>query len=114
MIWGSIQTEFGLIRSVREAAMTLKDAVKPISYVKAHAADLIRELAGNRSVVVITQNGEAKAVLQDIGEFERTRESLALLKILALSRKDMEAGRVVPAAEAFGSIREKIRRRRRS
>jgi len=94
--------------------MPLQDSVKPISYVKAHAADLIREIAKNRSVVVITQNGEAKAVLQDIGEFERNRESLALLKILALGRKDLEAGRVAPAEKAFGSIRENIRRRRRS
>ncbi len=94
--------------------MPLQDTIKPISYVKAHAAELIRELAGNRSIVVITQNGEAKAVLQDIGEFERTRESLALLKILALGRKDVEAGRVVPAAKAFGSVREKIQRRRQS
>lgn len=92
--------------------MPLQDAIKPISYVKAHAAELIRDLADNRSIVVITQNGEAKAVLQDIGEFERTRESLALLKILALGRKDMEAGHVVPAAKAFGSVRKKIRQRR--
>ena len=94
--------------------MPLQDAIKPISYVKAHAAELIRELAGNRSVVVITQNGEAKAVLQDIGEFERTRESIALLKILALGRKDAEIGRVAAAATAFGNVREKIRRRRKS
>jgi len=93
--------------------MPLQDAIKPISYVKAHAADLIREVGKNRSVVVITRNGEAKAVLQDIGEFERTRESLALLKILALGRKDLEAGRVAKAEKAFGNVREKIRRRRR-
>ena len=91
----------------------MQDAIKPISYVKAHAADLIRDIAVNRSVVVITQNGEAKAILQDIGEFERTRESLAFLKILALGRKDLEAGRTATAAKAFGSVREKIRRRRR-
>jgi prevent-host-death family protein len=94
--------------------MPLQDAIKPISYVKAHAAELIRNLDDNRSVVVITQNGEAKAVLQGIGEFERTRESLALLKILALSRKDVEAGRVATAEKVFGNVREKIRRRRRS
>jgi len=94
--------------------MPLQDAIRPISYVKAHAAELIRDIARNRSIVVITQNGEAKAVLQDIGEFERTRESMALLKILALSRKDLEAGRVVTAAKAFGRVREKIRRRRQS
>ncbi|NJD61755.1 MAG: type II toxin-antitoxin system Phd/YefM family antitoxin [Deltaproteobacteria bacterium] len=94
--------------------MPLQDAVKPISYVKAHAAELLREVAENRQIVIITQNGEAKAVLQDIGEYERIQESLALLKILALSRKDLEAGRVRTAAKAFGRIRDKIRRRRRS
>jgi len=94
--------------------MSLQDAVKPISYVKAHAAELIREVAENRKIVVITQNGEAKAVLQDIGEYERTQESLALLKVLALSRKDLEAGRVKAAAKAFGNVRKKIRRRRQS
>jgi prevent-host-death family protein len=94
--------------------MPLQDAIKPISYVKAHAAELIRDLADKRSVVVITRNGEAKAVLQDIGEFERTRESIALLKILALGRKDAEAGRVATAAKAFGSVRGKIRRRRQA
>ena len=92
--------------------MSLQDAVKPISYVKAHAAELIREVAENRGIVVITQNGEAKAVLQDIGEYERTQESLALLKILALSRKDLDAGRVATAARAFRNVREKIRGRR--
>ena len=94
--------------------MSLQDAVKPISYVKAHAAELIREVAENRKIVVITQNGEAKAVLQDIGEYERIQESLALLKVLALSRKDLEAGRVKAAAKAFGNVRKKIRRRRQS
>jgi prevent-host-death family protein len=94
--------------------MSLQDAVKPISYVKAHAAKVLRDVAENRTIVIITQNGEAKAVLQDIGEYERTQDSLALLKVLALSRKDLEAGRVTTAAKSFGNVREKIRRRRRS
>lgn len=92
--------------------MLLQKSVKPISYVKAHAADIIREMADNRSPIIITQNGEAKAVLQDIASYEETQESLALLKILALSRKDVEAGRVKPAAQAFADIKEKIRQRR--
>lgn len=92
--------------------MLLQNAVKPISYVKAHAADIIREIAENQSTVVITQNGEAKAVLQDIGEYERIQESLALLKILALGRKDIEAGRVKPAATVFAGVRERIKQRR--
>jgi prevent-host-death family protein len=92
--------------------MLLKDAVKPISYVKAHMAEIIQDISENQKTIIITQNGEAKAVLQDIAEFERTQESLALLKILALGRKDLEAGQVKPTGEVFTRMRERIRLRR--
>ncbi|MBE0504736.1 MAG: type II toxin-antitoxin system Phd/YefM family antitoxin [Desulfuromonadales bacterium] len=92
--------------------MLLQDSVKPISYVKAHAADILREVAETRTPIIITQNGEAKAVLQDIASYEEIQESLALLKILALSRKDVEEGRVKPAEQAFADIRERISQRR--
>jgi len=92
--------------------MLLQDSVKPISYVKAHAADLLRELAETRTPIIITQNGEAKAVLQDIASYEEIQESLALLKILALSRKDVEEGRVEPVEKVFADLREEIRQRR--
>lgn len=93
--------------------MLLQNSVKPISYVKAHAADIIREMTESRSPIIITQNGEAKAVLQDIASYEEIQESLALLKILALSRRDIEAGRVKPASQAFADIKEEIRKRRK-
>ena len=92
--------------------MLLQDSVKPISYVKAHAADILRTVAETRTPIIITQNGEAKAVLQDIASYEAIQESLALLKILALSRKDVEEGRVKPAEQAFADIRERISQRR--
>ncbi len=92
--------------------MLLQHAVKPISYFKAHAADILNDLAVNKSSLVITQNGEAKAVLQDISEYERIQESLALLKILALGRTDYEADRLKPVAAAFASVREAIKQRR--
>jgi prevent-host-death family protein len=94
--------------------MLLQQAVKPISYVKSHAAEIIRDLAKGQQTIVITQNGEAKAVLQDIASYEQTQESLALLKIVALGRKDLDEGRVKTAADAFSSIRDKIGQRRRS
>ena len=93
--------------------MLLQDSVKPISYVKAHAADILREVAETRTPIIITQNGEAKAVLQDIASYEEIQESLALLKILALSRKDVEEGRVEPAEKVFADLREEIKLRRR-
>lgn len=71
--------------------MNLESRIKPISYLKAHSADLIRELGDGAPPLVITQNGEAKAVLQDVGSYEATQESLALLKLLALGRDEMAA-----------------------
>ncbi len=88
--------------------MKLSETVKPISYIKAHASEVVRELE-ERGAFIITLNGEAKAVLQDIREYEKTQESLAMLKILAQSRKSFEEGRVAPAKESFRRIREKIR-----
>lgn len=85
--------------------------IKPISYVKANAAALIRELAHRREPLVITQNGEATAVMQDVASYEATQETLALLKILALGQKQAEEGRVVPAVEAFRRARARLSRR---
>lgn len=81
--------------------------IKPISYVKANAADLIRELKENGEPLVITQNGEATAVMQDVASYEATQETLALLKILALGRRQVEEGKTVPAEEVFRRLRKR-------
>lgn len=91
--------------------MKYSTRIKPISYVKANAAELIRELAENREPLIITQNGEAKAVLQDVASYEQDQETLALLKILALGRRQVEEGKTVPAEEAFRRLRERHSRR---
>jgi prevent-host-death family protein len=89
--------------------MKLSEAVKPISYIKSHASEVIREITEGHGSVVITLNGEAKAILQDIREYEKTEESLALLKILALSRKSHEAGKTKSLKNVFGDIKTKAR-----
>ena len=91
--------------------MKYSTRIKPISYVKANAAELIRELAEKREPLVITQNGEAKAVMQDVASYEQDQETLALLKILALGRRQVEAGKIVPAEEVFRRLRERRSRR---
>jgi prevent-host-death family protein len=85
--------------------MKYSSRIKSISYVKANAAELIRELAQKREPLVITQNGEAKAVMQDVASYEATQETLALLKILALGRRQVEQGKAVPLAEAARRLR---------
>lgn len=86
--------------------MTLSSQIKPISYLKAHAAELVRTLGEDRTPLIITQNGEAKAVLQDIESYEETQETLAFLKILALGNRQIEEGRVRSAAEVVRDLRE--------
>ena len=87
--------------------MRYSSQVKPISYLKANAAEVLLQLAEQRQPMVITQNGEAKAVLQDLASYEETQESLALLKLLALGNRDVEAGRVKPVAEVAARLRAK-------
>ena len=87
--------------------MRYSSQVKPISYLKANAAEVLTRLAEQREPIVITQNGEAKAVLQDVASFEETQETLALLKILVLGNQDVASGRVKPVAEVVARLRAK-------
>ena len=86
--------------------MKLSSQIKPISYLKAHAAEIVRNLGNRREPLVITQNGEAKVVMQDIESYERTQETVALLKILALGNRQVERGKTQPAAGVIKRLRE--------
>jgi len=81
--------------------------VKPISYLKANAAEVLAHLSEQREPLIITQNGEARAVLQDVASFEETQETLALLKILALGNQEIAAGRLSPVGEVAARLRAK-------
>jgi prevent-host-death family protein len=87
--------------------MKLSSQIKPISYLKAHAAEIVRNMGDQGGPLVITQNGEAKVVLQDIESYEQTQETMALLKILALGNRQIEAGNVQPAAVVIQRLRER-------
>lgn len=88
--------------------MKYSTRIKPISYLKANAADVLETLARDREPLVITQNGEARAVLQDVVSYERTQETLALLKVLALGTTQVEQGRVLPAREIVTTLRKRV------
>lgn len=79
--------------------------VKSISYLKANAAEVLRQIGESRKALVITQYGEAKAVLQDVASYEETQEAMALLKILAIGQREIEAGLVQTAETTFKQIR---------
>lgn len=88
--------------------MRFSTQIKPISYVKANAAEIIAELNDGGPPIVITQNGEATAVLQGVAEYEKTQETLALLKILALGKREIAEGKVRPAREVMEELRQRI------
>ena len=87
--------------------MKPSERIKPISYFASHATEIIGSLSELGEPFVITQNGEAKAVLLDYDNYERTQETLVLLKILALGNKQIEEGSVVSADQAIRQLRQR-------
>ncbi|KFO68571.1 antitoxin, Phd family protein [Smithella sp. SCADC] len=87
--------------------MKLSNQIKPISYLKSHAAEIVRNMGAKQEPLVITQNGEAKVVIQNIESYEQTLETMALLKILALGNQKIEAGKVESAASVINRLRNK-------
>ena len=88
--------------------MRYSTQIKPISWLKANAAEVLQQLSEQREPIIITQNGEAKAIVQDIVSYEKTQETLALLKILALANRYIEEGRVRPAKQVFADLRKRL------
>jgi prevent-host-death family protein len=89
--------------------MKLSEAVIPISEAKARTAGLVRDVVSSQRPVIITQNGRAQVIVQDLRSYEATQESLALLKIIALGRVDVRDGRTKPLKRAFRDVRRAVR-----
>ena len=90
--------------------MSLSRQIKPISYLKASTADAVRTVTDTGEPLFITQNGEARIVVQDIDSYEETQETLALLKILALGEAETIRGETIPANKVFDELRQKLER----
>jgi prevent-host-death family protein len=87
--------------------MKLAENIKPISYLKANAAEVIEKLKTDHQPLIITQNGEAAMVIQSVTDYEQTQETLALLKMLAQSQQALADGKTVSSMEAFARLRER-------
>ncbi|MFA6033418.1 MAG: type II toxin-antitoxin system Phd/YefM family antitoxin [Myxococcota bacterium] len=88
--------------------MKLSGQIKPISYLKANAARIVLDLNAGSDPLVITQNGEPRVVVQDIRSYEKGLETLALLKVLALGNSQIKERKVIPAADAFKKLRDRL------
>lgn len=87
--------------------MKFSTQVKPISYLKSHAAEIVKTLSETREPMLITQNGEAKLVVMDVHSYEEQAETLALLKILALGNREIEQGYFRSANDVFADLDKK-------
>ncbi len=90
--------------------MKLSDSIKPISYLKAHASELIRDIVKNQKTLVVTHNGEARVVVQDVRVYERQQQTLAMLKILAQSSQSFRKGRFTTLRQAFAHLKQRMQR----
>ena len=81
--------------------MSLATQIKPISYLKSNAADIVRGFAINPEPLIITQNGEAKMVVVEINQYEKQQEQFALLRLIALGRMEYQAGNYTEAETFF-------------
>lgn len=86
--------------------MKLSTNIKPISYLKSNTAQIVDELTDTREPLLITQNGEAKLVVQDVQSYEDTQQTLALLKILALGQEDIKNGNYTDLDTFFNEMEE--------
>jgi prevent-host-death family protein len=88
--------------------MLLSQDIKPISYLKAKTASVINDVNENQRTIVITQNGEAKAIVQDIKSYENLQNSLNLLKLIVQSENDIENNRTIEQEEMFDNLEQKL------
>ena len=88
--------------------MQLSQAIKPISYLKTKTADVINSVNENRQPIIITQNGEAKAIIQDMKSYESLRNSISLLKLIVQSEEDIQNGNVIHQDEMFEKLEKKL------
>jgi prevent-host-death family protein len=91
-------------KTIGSDTMSLATSIKPISYLKSNAADIVKDFAINPETLIITQNGEAKMVVMDIHEYERQQETFALLKLIALGRRELEQGHYQEADAFFAEM----------
>jgi len=88
--------------------MNLSQDIKPISYLKSKTADVINSINENKRAIIITQNGEAKAVIQDIKSYENLQNSLNLLKLIVQSENDIENKKTISQENMFEELDKKL------
>ncbi|MBW4055134.1 MAG: type II toxin-antitoxin system Phd/YefM family antitoxin [Proteobacteria bacterium] len=93
--------------------MNLTEDIQPVTYLKGNAAHLLHQVNETRRPVIITQNGLARAVLQDTASYESMRNAIAMLKLMVQGESDIRTGRVSGQEEVFTRIEARLAERRK-
>ncbi len=99
--------------SYRRFAMNLTEDIQPVTYLKGNAAHLLQQVNETRRPVIITQNGLARAVLQDTASYESMRNTIEMLKLMVQGENDIRAGRLSGQEEVFTRIEARLTERRK-
>ena len=91
--------------------MNISKDIKPITYLKSKAPELLKQINETRRPVVITQNGEPKAVLQDPESYENMRNAIGLLKLISQGEQDVREGKLRSQEDVFASIEKLLKER---
>lgn len=91
--------------------MSISTDIKPISYLKSHAADILKQLNETRRPIVITQNGEPRGVLQDTESYENIRKAIGILKLIAQGEEDIKQGKIKSQDKVFSEIDEILKKK---
>jgi prevent-host-death family protein len=103
------RTEFGTIKRLEVLPMKMSSDIKPVTYLKAKAADLLDQINETHRPVIITQNGEPKAVLQDPQSYENMRNALGMLKLLSQGEEDIKKGKTTSQEKVFAKLEKALK-----
>ena len=99
-----LQSECGTLFRLEGKNMNITNDIKPVTYLKSRTADLLRQINETHRPVIITQNGEPRAVLQDPQSYENMRNALGLLKLISIGEADIREGRTKSQDEIFDEL----------
>lgn len=89
--------------------MNITNDIRPVTYLKSRAADLLKQINDTHRPVIITQNGEPKAVLQDPESFENMRNAIGILKLISMGEEDIKNGNTLEQEAVFKNIEERMK-----
>jgi prevent-host-death family protein len=90
--------------------MNISSDIRPVTYLKSKAADLLKQINDTHRPVIITQNGEPRAVIQDPQSFEDMRNAIGILKLISMGEEDIKEGNVLEQENIFKNVEEKMKK----